>query len=818
MGENERIDEVGSVASSAEYNASSIKVLEGLEAVRKRPGMYIGSTDQYGLLHLVWEIVDNAIDEAQAGYADEIYVAVHADNSVTVIDNGRGIPVDIHEDMGVPAAQVVMTTLHAGGKFDHSAYKVSGGLHGVGVSVVNALAERLDLEIYRDGKVYRQEYCRGDALTDFEQTGTTQKRGTKITFRADPDIFETLDYSYESLATRLRELAFLNEGTKITLVDERDAKINEQVFHYEGGISEFVAHLNRNRTTLHAEPIAIRAEKDGVDVDISLQYNDSYQESIFTFANSINTNEGGTHLSGFRGALTRTVNSYLQEMAPKLPKEFREVQLSGDDVREGLTAVISVKVPNPQFEGQTKTKLGNSEVRGIVETIVNEKLGQYLEENPRDGRRILEKSVQALRAREAARKAKELTRRKGVLDSGSLPGKLADCQTRDPEEAELFIVEGDSAGGSAKQGRERRYQAILPLRGKILNVEKARFDKMLSHEEIRVIITALGCGFGQNDMDISKLRYNKVILMTDADVDGSHIRTLLLTFFFRQMRELIQRGHLYIAQPPLYKVKKGKQELYLQDDPELEDYLTRKASEERSVRVANGDENADAKEWSGNALVNLLGQLMSFRQYLEALERRGWPKLAVETLLEEGIDKREQFSDEVKIQAFADRLKEKGHEIREIMTDEEHGDLEIRAIALDQGHREYLLGEDVVSTGEFRQLATLYPHVRSLSGGRIEVVASSGVTTLASREEVLDHLLEVGRKGVTIQRYKGLGEMNPDQLWETTMDQNNRSLLQVKIDDEIAADEMFTVLMGDSVEPRRNFIEDNALDVQNLDV
>ncbi len=799
--------------TNQDYNASSIKVLKGLEAVRKRPGMYIGTTSVAGLHHLVWEVVDNSIDEAQAGYCDRVEVTVHADNSVTVVDNGRGIPVDMHDDLGISAAQVVMTQLHAGGKFDSDAYKVSGGLHGVGVSVVNALAENLELEIWREGKVYQQTYSRGIPVSEFKESGTTERRGTKISFRPDPEIFDTLDFSYETLAQRLRELAFLNSGVLIFLRDERDAKLREAEFHYEGGIVEFVAHLNTNRNALHPQPIQIMGERDDVGVEIALQYNDSYQETLFSFANSINTTEGGMHLSGFRGALTRTLNAYLVSQASKLPKDLRGISLSGDDVREGLAAVISVKVPDPQFEGQTKTKLGNSEVRGAVESLVNAQLAAHLEENPGDARSILGKAVQALRAREAARKAKELTRRKGVLDSGALPGKLADCQSRDPAESELFIVEGDSAGGSAKQGRDRRYQAILPLRGKILNVEKARYDKMLSHEEIRIIITALGCGIGKEDFDVSKLRYHKIILMTDADVDGSHIRTLILTFFFRQMRELVDRGHLYIAQPPLYKVKRAREEMYLQNDQELAAYLVRKAAEERTVRSSES-----GREWTGNALVNLLEEMVEYRKYREALELRGWPGPAVIALLRLGFSGREDFADEAKLEELSKALEAAGHDVREIVRNEEHGDFEIRAVALDMGHRAYRLSDEVVTTGEYRQLRSLHPHIAELGDGAIEVTAGEKRVELGSPRELLDHLLEAGRAGVGTQRYKGLGEMNPEQLWETTMDPTNRRLLQVQVNDAVEAADIFTLLMGDAVEPRRQFIEENALDVKNLDI
>jgi DNA gyrase subunit B len=803
---------VADPAGAETYTADSIKVLKGLEAVRRRPGMYIGSTSAHGLHHLVWEVVDNSIDEAQAGFCDRVDVTVHADNSVTVVDNGRGIPVDRHTDTGEPAAQVVMTVLHAGGKFESSAYKVSGGLHGVGVSVVNALSELLELEIWREGKVYRQSYSRGIPVSAFSETGTTDRRGTKLTFRPDTEIFETLDFSFEVLSQRLRELAFLNSGVEITLRDERGPRDEQRSFRYDGGIVEFVTHLNEKRNRLHEPPIRIAGEQDNVAVEIAIQYNDSYLENIFSFANSINTTEGGTHLSGFRAALTRTLNGYLAKEAANLPREMREMSLSGEDVREGLTAVVSVKVHDAQFEGQTKTKLGNSEVGRVVTAMVYEQLSSYLGENPRVARQILDKAVQAQRAREAARRAKELTRRKGVLESGSLPGKLADCQSRDPAESELFLVEGDSAGGSAKQGRDRRYQAILPLRGKILNVEKARSDKMLEHEEIRTIITALGCGI-QDDLDLSKLRYHKIILMTDADVDGSHIRTLLLTFFFRQMRDLVERGHLFIAQPPLYKVRKGKEEFYLQNDQELSRYLVRKAAESNSVRS-----KTTGREWSGNALVNLLEQLVEFRRYRQGLERRGWPRDAILALLELGLHRPEHFQEPGNLERLSERLRARGHIVVQIEPDEEHGNFELRSVDMQEGQREYVLNDEVVLTGEYRKLVALYPHLHDLGDGTIQIVTGDRVMEVPSRAELLDELLEIGRKGVGIQRYKGLGEMNPVQLWETTMDAERRRLLRVSVADAIAADDLFTVLMGDAVEPRRQFIEDNALDVKNLDV
>jgi DNA gyrase subunit B len=795
---------------AGDYDATKIKVLEGLEAVRKRPAMYIGSTGETGLHHLVYEVVDNSIDEAQGGHCDEIQVTVHPDNSVTVIDNGRGIPTDEHEKEKRPAAEVVMTVLHAGGKFDGDAYKVSGGLHGVGVSVVNALSERLILEIWRDGKTYMQEYARGKPVAPFAETGTTDRRGTKITFHPDPQIFETVTFSFATLVNRLRELAFLNNGVAIHLADERGEKPRAERFFYEGGIVEFVSHLNKNRTALHPKPIYIEGERQGGMAQIALQYNDTYQETVFSFANSINTLEGGTHLSGFRGALTRTINSYLAQAGKQ--RDQKEVSLSGEDVREGLTAVISVKVRDPQFEGQTKTKLGNSEVRGLVESLVNEKLGQYLEEHPQVGKRIISKAIDAARAREAARKARDLTRRKGALDSGSLPGKLADCQTRDPAEAELFLVEGDSAGGSAKQGRDRRNQAILPLRGKILNVEKARFDKMLAHEEIRTIITALGTGIGTEEFDVSRLRYGKVILMTDADVDGSHIRTLLLTFFFRQMRELIERGHLFIAQPPLYKVRKGRQELYLQNDNELNEYLIRKATEEKTVRVEGG------REWSGNELNHLLQHLSERRRLVAGLERRGYDPESVRVLLQEGFAERDDFSSAERLEALAEQFRDLGMQVGEVEEETEHKHYRLRVRSEAHGNRWCPVDDELVITGEYRKLLVLHRELAALGNGPLVVCNGDEKVQVADGSALLDHLMEAGRRGVTVQRYKGLGEMNPGQLWETTMDPERRRLLQVRIEDTEGADQIFTVLMGDKVEPRRQFIEENALDVLNLDV
>jgi len=799
------------VDPSSVYDASKIKVLEGIDAVRKRPAMYIGSTASMGLHHLVYEVVDNSVDEAQAGFCDQIDVAIHIDNSVTVIDNGRGIPVDFHEQEGKPAAEVVLTMLHAGGKFENDAYKVSGGLHGVGVSVVNALSERLDLEIWRDGGVYRHEYERGRAVSEFRQTGTTQRRGTKITFKPDPQIFEDLVFSYDMLAQRLRELAFLNKGLKISLQDERAEKRRESLFHYQGGIVEFVQHLNKARQVLHPHPIYIEGAADGVILEIAMQWNDSYNETIYSFANSINTVEGGTHLIGFKAALTRTINNYLA--TANLGKDAKDIALQGEDCREGLSAVISVKIPKPQFEGQTKTKLGNSEVKGQVEALLNARLGAFFEENPQVARGVILKSVDAARAREAARKARELTRRKGALDSGSLPGKLADCQERNPENCELYLVEGDSAGGSAKQGRDRRFQAILPLRGKILNVEKARFDKMLSHEEIRTIIAALGTGIGEDEFDIAKLRYSRILIMTDADVDGSHIRTLLLTFFYRQMRPLLDMGHIYIAQPPLYKVKRGKEEVYLANDKEMSAYVIRKATEEKTVKVVS-----TGKVFGGNELHHLLQALIDYDHFVAAMERMGIDRDVVEVLLSGGISSRADFEQETRLEDLAQRIQALGHEVGAPERDEEHGLFQLRVRSRSRGKREFRINLELWQAVEMRQLRRLYPATSELAKPPLVVCQNGDEVPLDSKEALLSNLMDSGKKGLSIQRYKGLGEMNPDQLWETTMDPERRRLLQVRIEDAVKADELFSVLMGDAVEPRRQFIEENALEVRNLDV
>jgi DNA gyrase subunit B len=803
-------DESASLAQqdASSYDASKIKVLEGLEAVRKRPAMYIGSTGSLGLHHLVYEVVDNSIDEAQAGFCKKIEVVVHIDNSVTVVDDGRGIPVDMHEAEGKSAAEVVLTMLHAGGKFENDAYKVSGGLHGVGVSVVNALSERLEVEIWREGSTYRQDFERGKPVSEFRKVGTTKRRGTKIMFKPDAQVFEDLVFSYDTLAQRLRELAFLNQGIEISLADERAEKIRETVFHYEGGIVEFVQHLNKTRQVLHPNPVFLTGGSEGVNLEIALQWNDSYNETIFSFANSINTVEGGTHMVGFKAALTRSINAYLS--TANLGKDAKDLQLQGEDVREGLAAVISVKIPNPQFEGQTKTKLGNSEVRGQVEALVNDKLTAFFEQNPGLAKSIILKSVDAARAREAARKARELTRRKGALDSGSLPGKLADCQERDPALCEIFLVEGDSAGGSAKQGRNRKYQAILPLRGKILNVEKARFDKMLGHEEIRTIIAAMGCGIGEDEFDISKLRYGRIFIMTDADVDGSHIRTLLLTFFYRQMRPLVDQGHIFIACPPLYKIKRGKEELYLSNDKELNAFVIRKATEERTVE-------AGGRVVSGTELHHLLQSLIDHDQYLSAIERMGIDRASVETILDGGITTRADLEKD-KLEVLGARLAALGHDVSAPEPDEEHGLFQLRVRSATRGRREFLVNLELWQTVELRQMAKLHPTLALLANPPLVVRHNGSVDELDSKEALLAHLMDAGKKGLVIQRYKGLGEMNPDQLWETTMDPARRRILEVRIDDAVEADRLFSVLMGDAVEPRRQFIEDNALDVRNLDI
>ncbi len=797
-------------AAGHRYDATSIKVLGGLEAVRLRPAMYIGSTGEMGLHHLVWEVVDNSVDEAMAGFCDEINVTVHEDNSVTVTDNGRGIPVDMHATEKRPAAEVVLTVLHAGGKFDSETYKVSGGLHGVGVSVVNALADRLDIEISRDGAVWEQEYKRGKPVNKLKQTGKTRKTGTKITFHPDPEIFTSVIFSYDILAQRLRELAFLNKGLKITLTDERNDKSAE--FRFTGGIAEFIKHLNRGKQVLHDSPIYMEGKRDQVDMEIALQYNDGYAENIFAFANTINTVDGGTHLSGFRSALTRTIN-YFAGQTGMLKEQKDEVTITGDDVREGLVAVISVKLPQPQFEGQTKGKL-NSDIKGQVEQLMNEKLGEYFDKHTTVARRIVGKCIDAARAREAARKARELTRRKSALDSGGLPGKLADCQERDPSRCEIFVVEGESAGGSAKQGRDRKYQAILPLKGKILNVEKARYDKMLGHEEIRTIITALGTGIGKDDFDPAKLRYHKVILMTDADVDGSHIRTLLLTFFFRHMRPLIERGHIYIAQPPLYRLRRGKLDRYIRDDREFTGEMMKRATEEHRVKPKEGG------ALEGTQLTQFLLNVQEYDQVAQKMSRRMRSAELVELIAASELEKKADFEDKKKLEKLERAIEKAKISLDgKISWDEEHS---LYELAITGGVKDRPVNTKVswalASTPEYKRLRALEQLIEPVNRPPFAVTRNGDKIMKEKAVDVLNYVLDDAKKEFTITRFKGLGEMNPEQLWATTMNAETRTLLQVKLEDVVGAEEIFTTLMGEDVADRRKFIEDNALDVVNLDV
>jgi DNA gyrase subunit B len=810
-----------SMKDSSGYDATTIKVLEGLEAVRKRPAMYIGSTGSSGLHHLVYEVVDNSVDEAQAGHCGNIMVTLQADQGILVEDDGRGIPVDLHEQEQRPAAEVVMTKLHAGGKFDNEAYKVSGGLHGVGVSVVNALSRELNLEIWRNGKVYEQSYERGKPTGEFRETGKTERRGTRITFYPDPEIFDDVSYQFDLLSQRLRELAFLNRGVSIILNDERSEKLETRTFLYEGGIREFVQHLNRNKTTVHPDPVHIEGERDGVSVEIALQWNDGYNENLFTFANSINTHEGGTHLVGFKSSLTRTLNSYINQKGMGA-KAGKALNVQGEDTREGLVAVISVKLPEPQYEGQTKMKLGNSEVKGIVETMVNEHLGATLEENPGIARRIAGKVLEAGRAREAARKARELTRRKGALDSGSLPGKLADCQERDPSLCELYIVEGESAGGSAKMGRDRKFQAVLPLKGKILNVEKARIDKMLSSQEIRTLVTAVGTSIGEGEFDLGKLRYHHVVLMTDADVDGSHIRTLLLTFFYRQMKPLIEAGHLYIAQPPLFRVAKGRKERYLANEKELADHLMSIATEERTVSMANKE------KVEGEKLRAMLTELSEYGRYCSLLRsRRGVDPALASFLLHREMVSRETFENEKEVAALREELVkelgelgggEEGRKVDEVVLDPEHNLYEFSVESVCHGFRKVKVNLALVHSPEYRQLIPLHEALTPFDHPPFTVTENGNRSEVKTREDLLTYLMDEAQRGLSIQRYKGLGEMNAEQLWETTMNPENRTLLQVRLDEATAAEDMFTVLMGEQVEPRKNFIMKNALEVHNLDI
>lgn len=797
--------------TAPEYTAENIKVLKGPEAVRKRPGMYIGDTDDLsGLHHMIWEVVDNAVDEAQAGFANRVVVKIHTNNSATIEDNGRGIPIDTHKDTGRAAAEVIMCELHAGGKFDNNSYKVSGGLHGVGVSVVNFLSEWLRLEIRRDGGVFEMEFHRGHPAGPLRRLGNSRKTGTRVTFKPDPEIFSILDFHNDLLIQRLRELAFLNSGLTIVFVDERSGKQEE--FQYKGGIAAFVEYLNRAKNILHPKPIQLLEETpDGEQVAMALQWHDGYVENVLPFTNTIHNSDGGTHLSGFRAALTRTINNYAQ--ANNLLKNMPE-GLSGDDVREGLTAIISVKVHDPKFSSQTKDKLVSSQVKGWVESVVAARLAEFFEENPTIARRIVSKCVEAARAREAARRARELTRRKGALEGSSLPGKLADCQERDPAVAELFLVEGDSAGGSAKQGRDRRFQAILPLRGKILNVEKARFDKMLSNQEIRTIIVSLGTGIGPEDFDLAKLRYHRIIIMTDADVDGAHIRTLLLTLFFRHFRAVVERGFLYIAQPPLYKVALRKEERYLKDDQELSEHLLDRLSDGATLTVAGSGLTV-----KGRKLKETIRKLERRSEFLQRLDQRGWPRDMVSTLLRSGVKNRDSLADADLMAAVVQELAADGFEDAAVVEDEEHGGFSVRATYNRNGRRRPVeLGDDLIQSYEFSQLAVLRSALPDFEMPPFHLHLDGVQLTLETPEDLVERVYRAARHGLSIQRYKGLGEMNPDQLWSTTMNPETRRLLQVRVEDAAEADRLFTVLMGDAVEPRRDFIERNALEVANLDV
>ncbi len=798
-----------------EYNSGSIKVLEGLEAVRKRPSMYIGNVDLQGLHHLVYEVVDNSIDEAMAGQCDTILVTIHPDMRVSVEDNGRGIPVEMHETEHIPACEVVMTKLHAGGKFDKDSYKVSGGLHGVGISVVNALSQLLEMEVYKNGKIYHQSYSQGKKLTELTIKGDTDKRGTKITFSPDFEIMNENEFILETLTRRMRELAFLNKGLRIIIEDERSAQ--KEDFYYEGGIVSFVEYLNRSYTALH-DPIHIEGDKKDVQVEVAIQYNDTFKEKLYSFANNIRTLEGGAHVSGFKGALTRTVNSYITSGSNNLPKNMQNIKISGDDMREGLSVIISVKLMEPQFEGQTKTKLGNSEIKGIVESLLNEKLGHYLEENPIVAKKIIAKSVDAARARDAAKRARELARKKGTLMDSSLPGKLAECQYADPAERELFLVEGDSAGGSAKQGRDRRFQAILPLKGKILNVEKARFDKILRSDEIKNIITVLGTGVGSEEYDIGKVRYHKVVIMTDADVDGSHIRTLLLTFFFRQMPDLISQGYLYIAQPPLFRVGSRKNGVYLKNEDEYSNYLVKRITGQKDIIL-----NGDTEPLSEDEFYNFLVELSDYFDAVNMLKKRDMDTSLLLTLIKNGVKDKFFLEEKQNFILLSQELDKNGYIAGEIEYDVERNIFEMDIYEKKEKQIILRVGREILATNDYQRMLKRYEKIRIFNKPPFSISAKQSDAQIKKEftfydiDSLFEFIISEAKKGINTQRYKGLGEMNADQLWETTMNPEKRNMLRVEIEDAEKADEIFTLLMGEEVEPRRNFIQKHALEVSSLD-